>query len=228
MDVCETVVLHEEVIWGPRCEYNYCRAICVCVSDWKDMLNKEIAVDYSIIPQHFSLEPPSPPCFLWGAAEGAAPGQRWGRNPDCWSHLPPESGHTPPPPREMKEIVQGEIKWKERRWVERAGKTFNNRLFVTSCANSLSFFKIVFTLFSIFLPLAQLFPASPLPSVLSRVPPTASSSNLSLEATSNRISLTNTLGWTTHTWARPTVMTHNGIWQLLCKHHLFWPTWNDC
>ncbi len=37
-------------------------------------------------------------------------------------------------------------------------------------------------------------PCSPLPSVLSGVPPTACSSNLSLEATSNRISLTNTLG----------------------------------
>ncbi len=62
------------------------------------------------IPQHFSQEHPSPPCCLSEAAEGAAPGQRWGRNPDCWSRLPPESGHTPPPPTERWET------WNRGKW----------------------------------------------------------------------------------------------------------------
>lgn len=58
------------------------------------------------VPQWFPQELLSPPRCLWWAVGGAAPGQRWGRNPDCWSRSPLESGHTPPPPREMREILQ--------------------------------------------------------------------------------------------------------------------------
>lgn len=66
------------------------------------------------VPLRCSLEAPFPPCCPWKAAEGAAPGQRWGRSPDCWSHLPPESGHTPSPPtqgwgREDRSDTKGEV-----------------------------------------------------------------------------------------------------------------------
>lgn len=75
------------------------------------------------VPLRFSLEGPFPPCCPWKAAEGAAPGQRWGRSPDCWSHLPPESGHTPSPPtqgwgREDRRDMKGEVGGGSNNWVK--------------------------------------------------------------------------------------------------------------
>lgn len=96
----------------------------------------------------------------------------------------------------MREIVQG---GSEKREVG-AGNSFKTTLglFVTLCTGSLFFLNFYTVSQSIyFLSLLYLAPfcsvVSPFPSSLSRVPPTASSSNLSLEAASNRISLTNTL-----------------------------------
>lgn len=130
---------------------------------------------------------------------------------------------------ERDEIVQGEMK--RGRWVERAGKTFNNTsgLFVNSWPASLFLNFYICGLFTLYLPsvllrLAHLFPIPlfPLSSPGSHPQPAVQTSAWRL--TSNRISLTNTLGWTAHTWARPTVTTHNGIWPPLCKHNLFRPT----
>lgn len=58
--------------------------------------------------------------------------------------------------------------------------------------------------------LAHLFLLFPLPSILSRVPPTASDFNHSLKATSNRISFTNTpeLNHTQAPMQEPEVTTH--------------------
>lgn len=119
----------------------------------------------------------------------------------------------------MRKIVEGGMK--RGRWVEGASNTFSKTsgLFVTSSSASLylNFTLIVYLLLSpiCLAPLSSVVPYSPLPSVLSRVPPTASSSNLTLEATTGYHSLT-LWGGTTHTRT-----TNSNYIMVYGQHNLF-------